>query len=64
VELTQIQQAYGWMNRPVGSLPNTERFAQTIGSLAMQPNVAPQVKRVCQIFKFILSGVEKQEREL
>lgn len=51
-----LQQAYNWMNLPLGSFPNSERSAQTILSLPMHPYLSQQqVEHVCQAFKSVLS---------
>ena len=51
-----LQQAYNWMNLPLGSFPNAERSAQTILSLPMHPYLSQQqVEHVCQAFKSVLS---------
>jgi dTDP-4-amino-4,6-dideoxygalactose transaminase len=53
-----LQQAYSWMNLPVGSFPNSERSARTVLSLPMHPYITQQqVEHVCQACKSILSGM-------
>ena len=52
-----LQQAYNWMNHPLGSFPNAELSARTILSLPMHPYLTqPQVEHVCQVLKAILSN--------
>jgi dTDP-4-amino-4,6-dideoxygalactose transaminase len=51
-----LQQAYDWMNLPLGSFPNAEHSARTVLSLPMHPYVSEQqVEHVCQVCKSSLS---------
>jgi dTDP-4-amino-4,6-dideoxygalactose transaminase len=51
-----LQQAYNWMNLPLGSFPNAEHSARTVLSLPMHPYVSEQqVEHVCQVCKSSLS---------
>jgi dTDP-4-amino-4,6-dideoxygalactose transaminase len=52
-----LQQAYRWMELPVGSFPNAERSARTILSLPMHPFLTrEQVEQVCQACSVLLAG--------
>lgn len=51
-----LQQAYHWMNLPLGSFPNAERSARTVLSLPMHPYLSQQqVEYICQACKVVLS---------
>jgi dTDP-4-amino-4,6-dideoxygalactose transaminase len=51
-----LQQAYTWMNLPLGSFPNAEHSARTVLSLPMHPYVSEQqVEHICQVCKLSLS---------
>jgi len=51
-----LQQAYDWMNLPLGSFPNAEHSARTVLSLPMHPYVSEQqVEHICQVCKSFLS---------
>lgn len=52
----RYQQAHGWMNRPVGSFLNAERFARTVLSLPMYPSLSEQlVEHMCDVCESVLS---------